>query len=1256
MALPEIQQFLKELQTSDVELYGTKLKKLNELTRKVSQNIGTANIDEADKLLNAIEPSDFYSKRTRLELANVLQRPVPILEAFASEDKVLIERALQFRWIYTGPTSILTLNGNNDLVQSVFPRISFSCRKRIIHRFSKYCKDEQRLEGVYRAIEEKYGIASAIQLLPACSESFIQPILMDEKKVQLTSRQLEQILIRLPTLAISYLSKFYLLLWKERESNKYLINNSYRVVLAKLAKLHPTEFMDLFEKYGDLVAELTLGPKVTRAMLKEESNVERIIQSAAKYARILHQKETMKRLDNEKFKRFFTSLLPTSITSFQLVFEIGRQGYRGEKDSLFVWLQKFPKEKRFEVLEEAFENVYKKKLLEFPEFMTSRLIQLLPKDMRSKWVDKRLNLPDSQYLYQSLGSVPSHHDGFWEAFRETSQSIPRLKSYLALEGDIHRRAELLSMMVVSCAINDDLTALADVCKYVASRFRNDHIQVRSEFLNAIVNRFDLMKLNDEHWVAINELLQISSMNNEFSQHSNYILRILEKSIQYRLLKNLSVDTQIQHYIKIQTRTYCWGESWNILIKHPELEKQCLKLFAQQIAQIYPGGGPFPSNSSLTAGIISMAESVAGWNRRHTKDLMTVTEFPWLTARLQEVLEGMDETNKTRVVLAFTRDPQAREKYFSTLLKSSPLPPILIHFLRTSPSTISANTESILSFILRALSLRNYVGFFKVLLRQGHRTISENFLKYLQEIIADEDEMLRERANAIKISSLMMTPKNFLEIVKKYTPEDSKMDTSIEDIETKYEMSKAVSYSLKNIQQPSLGLPVLLDFCKGDYLKLVIGSLYSLCYNAPEASTITFLRELVNRPVSVKKHAIRLMTTISNKRNIISFLKDLWESETKNNSIRHLIFQRIFQLFLFESSEDNFKLLKTAIGGLTLADQNYLSSLGSFQNIEHIPDQYLQDYFEVCWQVVDSLEKPGPEIKWALASILQGITPDRISLLESSFLKGILKKYLFLINQDQNLESNVVYLAVKYLLYHRKEEQSVEVNLILECLQQRLTGSDQWDKPDENIITLYPCKQALSSFIEQLCIESFKCPYIKLRDDGRAKTLMEALVERLSEVVNPSEIFIDSLFLRLSVIFHSRPEIKLGEDLFEMGKQVGKLADELIQVYKPEIIGIFSETLKRFVSLCYKFRLTENEGNGGRIIHVVDGILHSTGSIDSQIIAAQFLSSTYPKPHVLEEEYKRLVTELRKIQDKTVQIFVNYRLTQSRPIGYFDMLV
>ncbi len=124
----------------------------------------------------------------------------------------------------------------------------------------------------------------------------------------------------------------------------------------------------------------------------------------------------------------------------------------------------------------------------------------------------------------------------------------------------------------------------------------------------------------------------------------------------------------------------------------------------------------------------------------------------------------------------------------------------------------------------------------------------------------------------------------------------------------------------------------------------------------------------------------------------------------------------------------------------------------------------------------------------------------------------------------------------------------------------------------------------------------------------------------------------------------------------MGKQVGKLADELIQVYKPEIIGIFSETLKRFVSLCYKFRLTENEGNGGRIIHVVDGILHSTGSIDSQIIAAQFLSSTYPKPHVLEEEYKRLVTELRKIQDKTVQIFVNYRLTQSRPIGYFDMLV
>lgn len=1258
MASQEIDQFLKDLRTSDVTIYGEKMRKLNLLTRRISENL-KGNLDEADKLLLSLSDSpDFYSKRTRLELANALQRPAFVLEALRSEDKVLIERALQFSWIFSGPTSILTLNGNNDLVQSVFPSISFSCRKQLIHRLSKYGKDEKRLESVYRAIEEKYGIALAIPLLPACSEPFIQDMLMTNNKVQLSSRQLQQILERYPSLAVAYLEKFYGQLWKERESNKYLINNTYRVALSRLVKLLPDQFMNLFEKYGDLVPELCLGPRLTKVLLGNKDYLERILGNGSKYARVLHQQETMKRLDTEKFRRFFTSLLPSSITSFQVTFEIGQQGYRGERDSLFVWLKKFPKEKRFEVLSQSFEEVYQKKLLDFPEFVTSRLIQLLTAEERDKWVDTRLSLPDghSQFLYHSVGFTPICTKSFWEAFRATSQSIPTLKGLLATEADMHRRSDLISNLVLSCSINNDVEALKDICQHVVTRFRNDNIIVRTSFLNALVARFDIMNMDDNLWggldTPINELLQISFINNEFSQSGVHILRILERSIYHHLLKNLPVESQIQNYIKIQTRSYCWGESWNILIKYPDLEKKCLTLFAENLPQVYPTGGPFPSNSSLTAGIISMAESISGYNRRHPKDKISSLDFTWLASRLHEILvDSVDERNKTRLVIAFQRDPRARDKYFPVLIKSNPLPTILLHFLRTSPELIASDAEHILPFILRTGDLSSYAVFLKALQYQGHTTISDNFLRAALDIIEDDEEILRLRIHAMKIIPSLMTTDKFLNLARKYYPEGTQVDTGANDVERTYEMTKAVAYALKNVEQPSKALPVLFEFCKGDYLKLIIGSIYSLCYHSPEKEAIVFLKELVNRPVSVKKHAIRLMTTITNKQNIIRVLKELWETE-KNSSIRNILFHKIFQVFLFESSEENWALLNTAIQGLSQADHLTLGSLGSLNTVEHIPDKFLTKYFQCCWQVVDELEKPrGPEVNWALANICQGIANcQRISLVDTSFLRGILDKYLFVIPCDQNLDSHVVYLAIKYLLYHRNDGK--EVDLILDCVQKRLTGQSQWNKPDENIITLYPCKQALSTFIEQLCIESFKCPG-NLRDDERAKKLMETLVNKLSEVISPAEIFIDRLFLQFSVIFHSGPEVKVADDLIEIGKKVGLLVDELIKDFEAQVIGIISETLKRFLSLCYKYRLTTNEG---KIIHVIDGILKSTGSINTQIMAIQVLSSTYPKPHTYEYEYNKLIGELRQIQNKTVQIFVNYRLNQSRPIGYFDMLV
>jgi hypothetical protein len=316
--------------------------------------------------------------------------------------------------------------------------------------------------------------------------------------------------------------------------------------------------------------------------------------------------------------------------------------------------------------------------------------------------------------------------------------------------------------------------------------------------------------------------------------------------------------------------------------------------------------------------------------------------------------------------------------------------------------------------------------------------------------------------------------------------------------------------------------------------------------------------------------------------------------------------------------------------------------------------------KLAWETVHSLgdRESAPDFKWVKASLLQCISPVNITDVSDSFIVEILEKNLFVLKEDPNLQSSLVQLAGNYLLYSKSTNK---LDVIAKCMD-RLTGTMAWNAQNKDFPATCPARQALSYFVEQLSIESFRTFGDSKKDESLTEVFAKILTN-IKSVLDPCDFFTDYLFLEFSRIFHSQKvdEQTGGPEFQAIGKKIGILVDSMTETYKSQIIEVISETLKRFLSLCYKYELVSDEGDGARVIWIIDGILSSTGSLDTQILASHLLllsHSNHYKGHKLEDIYLNVLESLRNSKDKTVQIFVNYRLAQRgliRSRGY-DVLV
>src|SRR6266487_4254775 len=124
---------------SEQQPIGNKWKTLNQFINNVTTE--GCNVDD---ILSQISPTDLFARRIKLMLANAFKRPNFVIETLKSEEKLLVNVAVKFAWMYDGKNSMLS--DSHYLLGQLFPNVSYSCRCKIINNLGKYLKDEQLAE------------------------------------------------------------------------------------------------------------------------------------------------------------------------------------------------------------------------------------------------------------------------------------------------------------------------------------------------------------------------------------------------------------------------------------------------------------------------------------------------------------------------------------------------------------------------------------------------------------------------------------------------------------------------------------------------------------------------------------------------------------------------------------------------------------------------------------------------------------------------------------------------------------------------------------------------------------------------------------------------------------------------------------------------------------------------------------------------------------------------------------------------------
>ncbi|CAD6222006.1 GSCOCG00005274001-RA-CDS [Cotesia congregata] len=847
----------------------------------------------------------------------------------------------------------------------------------------------------------------------------------------------------------------------------------------------------------------------TRTELFLVNCIDALLKNAKLFLPMLDLKTVTKKLNEEQFKNIFTQMFREDLKSFEF-------------DELLMYLEFVPVDKKLPLMLSTFKEVYKLNLLDCTEKITPEALKLLPRDERIKQAKIKMEKePSDEFRFS---------DKSWICYLSPEESVEHIKALIKKTSEESKRMHLLKQLIYTCYVNSDNNALLEVLKYITTRHKNEQRYLLCDILDMISSEKYLKNLSQEHWDVIYNFLKFIHIKNK----SDYWLNVLQVKIiiffiRFELENSHSIEDKISFVADLiisQSR-----DSFNILEDNIVFEKQCLEEFLKVLPTKKPHDKDYPSTELIKNVILS----IYTFNKHNLKakspfEPMSIKDFPWVLNVTEKIIIENTEYDHDLIFILRILQEEEQDLYkeLAANIKEEENLSCMLQTLRTNPEIIMRNWKYCLKSCLR--STHDLIIYEFIKLSRWYQDLPIKFAEECLKIIEETKD-----AQALIVLALLLEGPAFEQVITPFIPSSATIDVDPEDAKTDYQMvcSSSMAFNLVN---PAVSLDCTLKFCVGDYIHNIINCLVNVSRRTSVAKVVPFALTLMDRPVSIKKHGIRLFCMVADIKQLRRSLIDMWRSET-HQTIRTLVFTNIFNAFKSNSNNETWEMLKECLDDLKPDDKDIFPSLLEF---EYVPNEYVADYVEKLFIVFRKLcnveDDPKKTDKNYIMELLD--IPNNISaLLSDEQHKKIIDSYVLDLSLPKNLlSSGHSYLINRYIVPARNklEERLNHFRDIFTKIVKNI------NVPQSNHPTFYPANY----FVHNLACDTI---YILPRDSLQER-LVSILLEFFHSLLKPHHD--PEAFLRLTLLTLIRGEISPQE----IAGKITKILPSWITTFSAEYIS------------------------------------------------------------------------------------------------------
>ncbi|KAK0075041.1 hypothetical protein PV325_007472, partial [Microctonus aethiopoides] len=972
-------------------------------------------------------------------------------------------------------------------------------------------------------------------------ESFVWEAII-KRQLVLSVKILGQLYQKYPDIIVKYL-QLSKRSDRPNERNLHVIPiKNYIEFLPRLINKHANIYVDLIEAHSAMGK--TLSRKCTDKFLKY--GTDNLIQTPNKFVSIMNLKSVTSKLTKEQFKLFFRNLFPINKPNKYSGFSFM---------DMYNYLEYYPSDEKISLILSTYEELYNENLLDQDDLIKAEVLKLLSPEDRVKVAKKKFE-KDPRWHIRYIGLLES-----WGCYYPVSDSIPILKNEISKTSSAEDRLCLLQFMIHSCKINNDEDALLKVLEYIETRHQNERGDVLLRVFGRLLAEFETHNLSIHHWKVLDNIIQLLHIKDELKLRYNIAAKLIIAKIHFNLVNKLSITETIKFLFDFKTTHPCSG-NWNILEDYPEYDRKCLEEFINTLSS-----SSLKDDSKIEL-INSFLCAINKFNERiscneNEIELMKVENYSWLSAEISQLVNNDDDK-------VFTLRENLRKHnqnlYYDWVKEKNQI--ININSEKEfnewikNPEKMKIHWEKF-STECKKLIHRKYIRRFI----KKCRWYQNLPIKFAEKCFQDLTE--NRNTQALIVLALLYEGPAFERIINPFLPTSSSIDVESELSKKNYSIMQSIPRALSFVNPP-VSLEVTLKFCQRNIIHMAGNWIKVLALQTPVDKLIPFTIKLMDQPVLISKHFIKIFLTTANKNELHSVLMNLWKSEI-HFTIRTLVLDKIFDLFVTYPSHKTWLLLNECLDGLTAGDNERLSTICC---LEKIPNEYIADYVKKLFTILIKLQRLNDKfnyhIMWLHISLLK-LESNITVIFPEEFHQEILKIHFTELHVSPDVLDAVQHYLINAYISPSMEKLESRLSFYSELLIDIL--KNQWDIPDPLDPNVFPANY----FIDTKMIDILWL----IEDDNIRKQFIDVTLNSFRSVLSPLQAPSFYSFYSFASLYRGN---EMSRD--EYAKEIGKIIPSLIDTFSIVFISKLGKLLSRCLELLWKDIDSREEVT----IDVIEGLL------------------------------------------------------------------